>query len=148
MKVILRASIDDAQKKKDALVSEPPPHVRLLITKKPLPNQLILKIKRKRKKLNIKKDSAEDFVFPKKTARPVSPIISEPVKVNNSFSDLESENDEEQVVPVENNETVIPKPKSPPQIHLKMKENVGTSLYLFTKNSQELQTKHQEISLN
>ncbi|GFT42790.1 uncharacterized protein TNCV_2508321 [Trichonephila clavipes] len=134
MKVILRASIDDAQKKKDALVKTPS-------------NSAHTKNKKK-KKLNIKKDSAEDFVFPKKTARPVSPIISEPVKVNNSFSDLESENDEEQVAPVENNETAIPKLKSPPQIHLKMKENIETSLYLFTKNSQELQTKHQEISLN
>ncbi|GFU18258.1 uncharacterized protein TNCV_1594201 [Trichonephila clavipes] len=78
MKTILRASIDDAQKKKDAL------------------------------------DFAEDFVFPKKTARPVSPFISEPVTVNNSFSDLESENDKEQVAPEEINETAIPKTKPPP----------------------------------
>ncbi|GFV42828.1 hypothetical protein TNCV_3580781 [Trichonephila clavipes] len=85
MKVILRASIDDTQKKKDAL------------------------------------DSAEDFVFPKKTARPVSPLISEPVTVNNIFSDLESENEKEQVAPEENNETAIlkKKPKPPPQFILK-----------------------------
>ncbi|GFW58620.1 hypothetical protein TNCV_1579521 [Trichonephila clavipes] len=67
VKAILRTSTDDAQKKKDALVSDlfPPPHVRLLIAKK--------------------------------KARPVSRLISEPVTVDNSFSDLESENNKEQI---------------------------------------------------
>ncbi|GFS47830.1 uncharacterized protein TNCV_3598321 [Trichonephila clavipes] len=79
MKAILRASIDDTQRKKDTM------------------------------------DSVEDFVFPKKTARPVSPLPSKPVTVNNSFSDLESENDKDQVAPEENNETAPPKPKPSPQ---------------------------------
>ncbi|GFV73338.1 uncharacterized protein TNCV_2898391 [Trichonephila clavipes] len=88
MKAILRASIDDTQRKKDTM------------------------------------DSVEDFVFPKKTARPVSPLPSEPVTVNNSFSDLESENDKDQVAPEENNETAPPKPEPPPPIHLKFKKNI------------------------
>ncbi|GFT46567.1 hypothetical protein TNCV_3184241 [Trichonephila clavipes] len=68
------------------------------------------KKKKKKRKIN-KKDSVEDFVFPKKTARPVSPLPSEPVTVNKSFSDLESKNDKES--PEENNETAPPKPKPP-----------------------------------
>ncbi|GFV77151.1 uncharacterized protein TNCV_1771631 [Trichonephila clavipes] len=92
MKAILRASIDDSQRKKDTM------------------------------------DSVEDFVFPKKTARPVSPLPSEPVTVNISFSDLESENDKDQVAPEENNETAPPKPKPPPPIHLKIKKNIRDQL--------------------
>ncbi|GFX62747.1 uncharacterized protein LOC103524116 [Trichonephila clavipes] len=92
MKAILRASIDDAQRKKDTM------------------------------------DFVEDFVFPKKTARHVSPLPSEPVTVNNSFSDLESENDKDQVAPEENNETAPPKPKPPPPIHLKIKKNIRDQL--------------------
>ncbi|GFW03542.1 uncharacterized protein TNCV_3020541 [Trichonephila clavipes] len=92
MKAILRASIDDTQRKKDTM------------------------------------DSVENFVFPKKTARPVSPLPSEPVTVNNSFSDLESENDKDQVAPEENNETAPPKPKPPPPIHLKIKKNIRDQL--------------------
>ncbi|GFW09836.1 uncharacterized protein TNCV_4251651 [Trichonephila clavipes] len=88
MKAILRASIDDTQRKKDTM------------------------------------DSVEDFVFPKKTARPVSPLPSEPITVNKSFSDLESKNDKDQVAPEENNETAPPKPKPPPPIHLKIKKNI------------------------
>ncbi|GFV40123.1 uncharacterized protein TNCV_31821 [Trichonephila clavipes] len=47
--------------------------------------------KKKIKKRKIKKDSVEHFVFPQKTARPVSPSVSEPVATINSFSDLEYE---------------------------------------------------------
>ncbi|GFV16960.1 uncharacterized protein TNCV_4962221 [Trichonephila clavipes] len=58
--------------------------------------------KNKKKKRKIKKDSAEDFVFPKKTARPVSPLISEPVTVNNIvFQILNLKNNKEQVAPEE-----------------------------------------------
>ncbi|GFX02073.1 uncharacterized protein TNCV_1749581 [Trichonephila clavipes] len=89
MKAILRASIDDTQRKKDTMMN---------------------------------------FVFPKKTARPVSPLPSETVTVNNSFSDLESENDKDQVAPEENNETAPQKPKPPPPIHLKIKKNIRDQL--------------------
>ncbi|GFX36276.1 uncharacterized protein TNCV_4931891 [Trichonephila clavipes] len=121
MKAILQASIDDAQRKKDAL----------------------------KKKRKIKKDSAGDCLFTKKTARPVSPLISEPVTVNNRSSDLESENDKEQVAPEENNETAIPKPKPPPPIHLKMKENIRDQLkYIYRKFPGITNKTHQETSLN
>ncbi|GFW05812.1 uncharacterized protein TNCV_602841 [Trichonephila clavipes] len=63
-----------------------------------------------------------------KTARPVSPLPSEPVTVNKSFSDLESKNDKNQVAPEENNETAPPKPKPPPPIHLKIKKNIRDQL--------------------
>ncbi|GFR14007.1 hypothetical protein TNCT_385701 [Trichonephila clavata] len=55
----------------------------------PLPKR---KQKKKRKK---PKDSTDDFVFPKKTARPSSPTASEPIATAKSFSDLESDVDEE-----------------------------------------------------
>ncbi|GFU56052.1 uncharacterized protein TNCV_3405161 [Trichonephila clavipes] len=83
--------------------------------------------KKKKRKIN-KKDYVEDFVFPKKTARPVLPLPSEPVTVNKSFSDLESKNDKDQVAPEENNETAPPKPKPPPPIHLKIKKNIRNQL--------------------
>ncbi|GFU18435.1 uncharacterized protein TNCV_1981111 [Trichonephila clavipes] len=101
MKAILRASIYDTQRKKDTMVSE----------LRSLPPMILRKT-----------------VFPKKTARPVSPLSSEPVTVNNSFSDLESENDKDQVAPEENNETAPPKPKPPPPIHLKIKKNIRDQL--------------------
>ncbi|GFT29241.1 uncharacterized protein TNCV_3588291 [Trichonephila clavipes] len=82
MKAILRASIDDTQRKKNTMT-----------------------------------------VFPKKTARPVSPLPSEPVTANNSFSDLESENDKDQVALEENNETT-----PPPPIHLEIKKNIRDQL--------------------
>ncbi|GFV83961.1 uncharacterized protein TNCV_1479631 [Trichonephila clavipes] len=81
-------------------------------------------------------DSVEDFVFPKETARPVSPLPSEPVTVNNSFSDLESENDKNQVTPEKNNETAPPKPKPLPQFILKLRKISETNLNPFIKNSQ------------
>ncbi|GFT10639.1 uncharacterized protein TNCV_1943671 [Trichonephila clavipes] len=79
-------------------------------------------------------DSVEEFVFPKKTARPVSPLPSEPVTVNKSFSDLESKNDKDQVALEENNETASPKPKLPPPIHLKIKKNIRDQLKSIYQN--------------
>ncbi|GFY02347.1 uncharacterized protein TNCV_3502291 [Trichonephila clavipes] len=159
MKAILRASIDDIQRKKDTMVSElrslppcmtfncngnyctlSPPiptekhkdsdsnHILKNYSEAPTnANNAKKKKKKKKRKINTK-DSVEDFVFPKKTARPVSPLPSEPVTVNNSFSDLESENDKDQVAPEENNETVPPKLKPPPLIHLKTKKNIRDQL--------------------
>ncbi|GFT93817.1 transposable element Tcb1 transposase [Trichonephila clavipes] len=40
------------------------------------------------KKRKIKEDSAEDFVFPEKTARPVSPSVSEPVATKTTVSQI------------------------------------------------------------
>ncbi|GFX81755.1 uncharacterized protein TNCV_317591 [Trichonephila clavipes] len=75
----------------------------------------------------LKKDSVEDFVFPKKTARPASPSISEPVAIANSFSDLVE--DQNQVI--EDGEAKIanvPNPRPLQPIHLKIKENFRTQI--------------------
>ncbi|GFS75496.1 hypothetical protein TNCV_1640981 [Trichonephila clavipes] len=62
------------------------------------------------KKRKLKKDSVEDFVFPKKkTSRTASPSISEPVATNNSFSDLEE--DKDQVIEEEAKIAEVPKSK-------------------------------------
>ncbi|GFT21943.1 hypothetical protein TNCV_2383301 [Trichonephila clavipes] len=38
------------------------------------------------------KNSTEEFIFPKKTARPISPTLTQdPIETNNSFSDLEQD---------------------------------------------------------
>ncbi|GFX18931.1 uncharacterized protein TNCV_322361 [Trichonephila clavipes] len=103
--------------------------------------------KNKKRKIN-KKDSVEDFVFPKKTARSVSPLPSEPVTVNNSFSDLESENDKDQVALEENNETAPPKPKPLPQFFLKLRKISETNFNPIIKNSQISLTNRQENLLN
>ncbi|GFS30197.1 hypothetical protein TNIN_390521 [Trichonephila inaurata madagascariensis] len=47
-------------------------------------------------RMNTEVDSPEEFVLPKKTARPNSPA-KDPVETNNSFSDLEQ--DKERLVP-------------------------------------------------
>ncbi|GFW55524.1 uncharacterized protein TNCV_119081 [Trichonephila clavipes] len=92
-------------------------------------------LKIKKRKIN-KKDSVEDFVFHIKTARRVSPLPSEPVTVNKSFSDLESKNDKDQVAPEENNRTEPLKPKPPPPIHLKLRKISETNLNQLIENSQ------------
>ncbi|GFT39183.1 hypothetical protein TNCV_2897071 [Trichonephila clavipes] len=81
------------------------------------------KNKKKIQKRKQKKDSVEDFVFPKKTARPASPSISEPIATANSFSDLV----EDQNKVTEDKEADIPKSRPPQPIHLKIKENIFRS---------------------
>ncbi|GFX33173.1 uncharacterized protein TNCV_2353421 [Trichonephila clavipes] len=85
------------------------------------------KNKKKFKKRKLKKDSVEDFVFPKKTARPASPSISEPVAIANSFSDLVG--DKNQVIEDEEAKIAdIPNPRPLQPIHLKIKENFRSYL--------------------
>ncbi|GFS68114.1 hypothetical protein TNCV_1363201 [Trichonephila clavipes] len=59
--------------------------------------------------------------LPSKTARPASPSISETVAITNSFSNLEE--DKNQEVEEEAKLAVVPKPRPPQPIHLKIKEN-------------------------
>ncbi|GFT77720.1 nucleic-acid-binding protein from transposon X-element [Trichonephila clavipes] len=80
------------------------------------------KLSKKRKKKS--KESTEEFIFPKKTTRPISPTSTQdPIETNNSFSDLE------QVVehPLSNEkvttEVVTPKKTLPHPIMLKIKDN-------------------------
>ncbi|GFW62834.1 hypothetical protein TNCV_4451831 [Trichonephila clavipes] len=59
------------------------------------------------------KDSTEEFIFPKKTARPISPTSTQdPIETNNSFSDLEQ--DVEHPPSIETVTTEVVTPKIPP----------------------------------
>ncbi|GFW34860.1 hypothetical protein TNCV_4359031 [Trichonephila clavipes] len=125
----------DLAKKKDELVSElktlPPctrddckehkiPRLlRILTLVNPLWIKLILMSRRKKKnkkRKNRTKESSEEFIFPKKTARPVSPISTQdPIETKNNFSDLEQ--DVEHPLPTNENvisETITPPTKPPP----------------------------------
>ncbi|GFV87659.1 hypothetical protein TNCV_779431 [Trichonephila clavipes] len=60
------------------------------------------------------KDSAEEFIFPKKTARPISPTSTQdPIETNNSFSDLEQDVEHPPSIETVTTEVVTPK-ISPP----------------------------------
>ncbi|GFU36911.1 uncharacterized protein TNCV_2670871 [Trichonephila clavipes] len=98
------------------------------------------KNKNKFKKRKLKNDSVEDFVFPKKTARPASPSISEPVAITNSFSDLEE--DKNQVIEEQAKTADVPIPKSPQPIHLKIKDNFRTRLKLIYQHFPEITNKN------
>ncbi|GFX83976.1 uncharacterized protein TNCV_3018241, partial [Trichonephila clavipes] len=77
-----------------------------------------------RRKAEMKgKDSTEEFIFPKKTARPISPTSTQdPIETNNSFSDLEQ--DVEHPPSIETVTTEVVTPKIPPHpIMLKIKDN-------------------------
>ncbi|GFW91696.1 nucleic-acid-binding protein from transposon X-element [Trichonephila clavipes] len=79
----------------------------------------------KRKEEMVSKESTEEFILPKKTARPVSPTSSQdPIVTSNNFSDLEQ--DVEHPLPTTNQvttEVVTPKIKLPHPIMLKIKTN-------------------------
>ncbi|GFY33936.1 hypothetical protein TNCV_4596441 [Trichonephila clavipes] len=55
-------------------------------------NHNVKKKKQNKKRKNRTKESSEEFIFPKKTARPVSPISTQdPIETKNNFSDLEQD---------------------------------------------------------
>ncbi|GFW11095.1 hypothetical protein TNCV_4783051 [Trichonephila clavipes] len=82
------------------------------------------------------KESTEEFIFPKKTAMPVSPTSTQdPIVTSNNFSDLEQ--DVEHPLPTTNQvtiEVVTPKIKHPHPIMLKIKKNFR-KLNALMKNS-------------
>ncbi|GFY67767.1 hypothetical protein TNIN_246651 [Trichonephila inaurata madagascariensis] len=86
------------------------------------PHSEEIKSKLKISKAQKRKDNQDDFVFPKKTVRPNSPIKTpEPVLTQNNFDRLEQ--DVEQAVNDDNekdNENNIPKPTPPTPIMLKI----------------------------
>ncbi|GFV18414.1 hypothetical protein TNCV_2028841 [Trichonephila clavipes] len=56
------------------------------------------------------KDSTEEFIFPKKTARPISPTSTQdPIETNNSFSDLEQDVEHPPSIETVTTEVVTPK---------------------------------------
>ncbi|GFX50339.1 uncharacterized protein TNCV_338741 [Trichonephila clavipes] len=81
------------------------------------------KLSKKRKSKG--KESTEEFIFPKKAARPVSPTSTQdPIETNNNFSDLEQ--DVENPLSTEKRvttEVVTPKKTLPHPIMLKIKKN-------------------------
>ncbi|GFW61160.1 hypothetical protein TNCV_433841 [Trichonephila clavipes] len=85
------------------------------------PNKKKLSKKRKNKA----KESTEEFIFPKKTSRPISPTSTQdPIETNNHFSDLEQDvqytlSTEKQVI----TEVVTPKKTHPHRIMLKIIDN-------------------------
>ncbi|GFX21416.1 hypothetical protein TNCV_1398301 [Trichonephila clavipes] len=80
-------------------------------------DKIIHKVKKKKqskKRKNKNKESSEEFIFPKKTARPVSPISTQdPIETKNNFSDLEQ--DVEHPLPTDKNvifEKITPPPRN------------------------------------
>ncbi|GFT20537.1 hypothetical protein TNCV_2183751 [Trichonephila clavipes] len=75
------------------------------------PNKKKLSKKRKQKS----KESTEEFIFPKKTARPISPTSTQdPIETNNSFSDLEQDVEHPPSIEKVTTEVVTPKITPPP----------------------------------
>ncbi|GFT37714.1 hypothetical protein TNCV_3098001 [Trichonephila clavipes] len=61
------------------------------------------------------KDSTEEFIFPQKTARPISPTSTQnPIETNNSFSDLEQDIEHPPPIVKVTTEVVTPKITPPP----------------------------------
>ncbi|GFV05941.1 hypothetical protein TNCV_3142321 [Trichonephila clavipes] len=91
----------------------------------------------KRKEEMVRKESTEEFIFPKKTARPVSPTSTQdPIVTSNNFSDLEQ--DVEHPLPTTNQvtaEVVTPKIKLPHPIMLKIKRISENKSNALMKNS-------------
>ncbi|GFW97370.1 uncharacterized protein TNCV_484351 [Trichonephila clavipes] len=80
------------------------------------------KFSKKRKQKG--KDSTEEFIFPKKTARPISPTSTQdPIETNNSFSDLEQDVEHPPSIDTVTTEVVTPKIPPPHPIMLKIKDN-------------------------
>ncbi|GFT75647.1 uncharacterized protein TNCV_1136051 [Trichonephila clavipes] len=95
------------------------------------PNKKKLSKKRKNKA----KESTEEFIFPKKTARPISlTSTQDPIETNNNFSDLEQDvehplSTERQVT----TELVTPKKTLPHPIMLKVKDNLREQINCISK---------------
>ncbi|GFX92024.1 hypothetical protein TNCV_5004881 [Trichonephila clavipes] len=77
------------------------------------PNKKKLSKKRKQKS----KESTEEIIFPKKTARPISPTSTQdPIETNNSFSDLEQDVEHPPSIEKVTTEVVTPKIPPPPTL--------------------------------
>ncbi|GFW52319.1 uncharacterized protein TNCV_3078911 [Trichonephila clavipes] len=142
----------DLAKKKDELVSELktlPPCTRDDCKEHKIPpivedsnvsestldktNHNVKKKKQNKKRKNRTKESSEEFIFPKKTARPVSPISTQdPIETKNNFSDLEQ--DVEHPLPTNEiviSETITPPTKPPYPVMLKIKDNFRDQMKLI-----------------
>ncbi|GFV39947.1 hypothetical protein TNCV_3861221 [Trichonephila clavipes] len=103
-----QAMIRRKEELKRKFVSLPPPDIE---NKTKTNSKSKKKLSKKRKQKG--KDSTEEFIFPKKTARPISPTLTQdPIETNNSFSDLEQ--DVEHPPPTEKVTTEVVTPKITP----------------------------------
>ncbi|GFU77906.1 uncharacterized protein TNCV_521061 [Trichonephila clavipes] len=90
--------------------------------KEEMVNKSKKKFSKKRKQKG--KDSTEEFIFPKKTARPISPTSTQdPIETNNSFSDLEQDVEHPPSIETVTTEVVTPKIPPPHPTMLKIKDN-------------------------
>ncbi|GFV72629.1 uncharacterized protein TNCV_2602361 [Trichonephila clavipes] len=96
-----------------------------------------------KKRKNKGKESTEEFIFPKKTARPVSPTSTQdPIVTSNNFSDLEQ--DVEHPLPTKNQvttEVVTPKIKLPHPIMLKIKKNFREQIKRINEKSPNIRNR-------
>ncbi|GFT34191.1 integrase catalytic domain-containing protein [Trichonephila clavipes] len=96
------------------------------------------KFSKKRKQKG--KDSTEEFIFPKKTARPISPTLTQdPIETNNSFSDLEQDVEHPPPTVTVTTEVVTPKITPPHPIMLKIKDNFREQIKCISENFPNLQ---------
>ncbi|GFS93597.1 hypothetical protein TNCV_3775691 [Trichonephila clavipes] len=159
---LYQMSTYDLAKKKDELVSELktlPPCTRDDCKEHKIPpivedskvnestldniNHNVKKKKQNKKRKNKNKESSEEFIFPKKTARPVSPISTQdPIETKNNFSDLEQ--DVEHPLPTDNNvisEQFTPPTKLPYPVMLKIKDNFREQMKLITNKFPNLRNR-------
>ncbi|GFT51152.1 hypothetical protein TNCV_4817501 [Trichonephila clavipes] len=132
-----QAMIRRKEELKRKFVSLPPPDIENKIKTNSKSKK---KLSKKRKQKG--KDSTEEFIFPKKTARPISPTMTQdPIETNNSFSDLEQ--DVEHPPPTEKvtTEVVTPKITPPHPIMLKIKENFREQIKCISDNFPNLRNR-------
>ncbi|GFX40899.1 hypothetical protein TNCV_3761201 [Trichonephila clavipes] len=98
-------------------------------------NHKVKKKKPSKKRKNKNKESSEEFIFLKKTARPVSSTSTQdPIETKNNFSDLEQ--DVEHPLPTVknvNSEKITPPTKLPHPVILKIKKNFREQMKLITE---------------
>ncbi|GFV08301.1 hypothetical protein TNCV_327351 [Trichonephila clavipes] len=115
-------------------------------------NKIKIKSKPNKKKLSKKrknkaKESTEEFIFPKKTARPISPTSTQdPIETNNNFSDLEQEvehplSTERQVI----TELVRSKKTLPHPIMLKVKDNLREQINCISEKFPNIRKSDKEF---
>ncbi|GFS64079.1 hypothetical protein TNCV_3944641 [Trichonephila clavipes] len=106
-------------------------------------NHNIKKKKQNKKRKNKNKESSEEFIFPKKTAQPVSPISTQdPIETKNNFSDLEQ--DVEHPLPTNENvisEIITPPTKLPYPVMLKKNNNFREQMKLTTNKFPNLRNR-------
>ncbi|GFT88155.1 nucleic-acid-binding protein from transposon X-element [Trichonephila clavipes] len=136
-------TVEEKERKVSELRNLPPcldancPDHTILSPTKLVPNSSKSNIQSQKRK-NEKEDS-EGFAFPKKTARPITPIIAlEPLQTQNNFETLNQ--DPEPVIKT-TNENDPPKPRAPNPITLKVSKNYREQIKMITETFPDIQIK-------